>query len=118
MKYHVNNASTTSHNGSLIDGGANGGMIGADVRVIETTLNKAYVTGLAEHSAADLPISPVAGLIETSSGPITIGIFHQYAHLGTGRTIHSTNQLKSFGDRKSTRLNSSHDLASRMPSSA
>ena len=96
VKYHVNNASTKFHNGSLIDGGANGGMSGADVRVIETTFNKADVTGLAEHSVADLPISTVAGLIETSNGPI-IGIFHQYAHLGTGRTIHSTNQLKSFG---------------------
>ena len=95
MKYHVNNASTTSHNGSLIDGGANGGMSGADVRVIETTLNKADVTRLAEHSDADLSISTVAGLIESSSGPI-IGVFHQYAHLGTGRKIHSTNQLKSF----------------------
>ena len=50
-------------------------MSGADVCVIETTLNKANVNGLAEHSVADLPISTVAGLIETSSGPI-IGIFH------------------------------------------
>jgi len=51
---------------------------GADVRVIETSLNKADVTGLADHSVVDLPISTVAGLIETSSGYI-IGIFHQYA---------------------------------------
>ena len=71
-------------------------MSGDDIRVIETSLNKADVTGLAEHLVVDLPISTVAGLIETSTGYI-IGIFHQYAHYGIGRTIHSTNQLKSFG---------------------
>jgi hypothetical protein len=71
-------------------------MSGSDVRVIETTLSKADVTGIADHAVIDLPISTVAGLIETSNGCI-IGIFHQYAHLGTGKTIHSTNQLKSFG---------------------
>jgi hypothetical protein len=96
VHYHVNQSSHQSHIGSLIDGGANGGMSGADVRVIETSLNKADVTGLAEHSVVDLPISTVAGLIETSTGPV-IGIFHQYAHLGTGKTIHSTNQIKAFG---------------------
>ena len=53
------------------------------------------VTGLAEHSVAEHPISTVSGPIETSSGPI-IGLSHQYANLGTGTTIHSTNQLKSF----------------------
>jgi hypothetical protein len=26
-----------------------------------------------------------------------IGIFHQYAHLGTGKTIHSANQMRHFG---------------------
>jgi Reverse transcriptase (RNA-dependent DNA polymerase) len=96
VKYHVNQSSVMSHKGSLIDGGANGGMSGSDVRVIETTLSKADVTGIADHAVVDLPISTVAGLIDTSNGCI-IGIFHQYAHLGTGKTIHSTNQFKAFG---------------------
>ena len=71
-------------------------MSGSDVRVLEQTLSHADVSGLAEHSVSDLPICTVAGMIKSSQGTI-IGIFHQYAHLGTGKTIHSTNQMRDFG---------------------
>jgi hypothetical protein len=71
-------------------------MSGNDVRVIETTLNHADVSGLADHSVTDLPIATVAGVLSTSQGPI-IGVFHQYAHLGSGKTIHSANQMRHFG---------------------
>jgi hypothetical protein len=96
VSYRVNNSSRCPQSGSLIDGGANGGMSGNDVRVIETTLNHADVSGLADHSVTDLPIATVAGVLSTSQGPI-IGIFHQYAHLGSGKTIHSANQMRHFG---------------------
>jgi len=96
VTYIVNNASRHLHHGSLIDGGANGGMSGDDVRVIEETLNNADVSGLADHSVTDLPIATVAGVLTSSQGNI-IGIFHQYAHLGTGKTIHSANQMRHFG---------------------
>jgi hypothetical protein len=94
--YHVHNANRLAHTGALMDGGANGGMSGSDVRVIEQTLQSADVTGLAEHAVKDLPIATVASVIETSRGKI-IAVFHQYAHLGTGKTIHSTNQMRHFG---------------------
>jgi hypothetical protein len=82
--------------GSLIDGAANGGLSGADICVLEQTLKTADVLGLAAHMVSDLPIATVAGVIQTSQGHI-IGIFHQYAHLGTGKTIHSATQLRQFG---------------------
>ena len=94
--YHVGNSKRVSNQGSLIDGGANGGMAGKDVKVIEETFQKVNVTGIADNTIEDIPIGTVAGLITTTRGPI-IGIFHQYAIVGKGKTIHSSNQLKSFG---------------------
>ena len=82
--------------GSLIDGGANGGLGGSDVVVICETLLTADVTGIADNTLQQIPICTVAGLIQTQHGPI-IGIFHQYAHLGSGKTIHSVSQLRHFG---------------------
>ena len=72
---------TQSLYGSFIDGDINGGMSGADVHVIETTLTKADVSGLAEHSANGLCIVTVAGLIDTSTG--AINLFYHYDHIGT-----------------------------------
>ena len=84
------------HAGSLIDGGANGGMSGTDVRFMYSTFGQADITGVGENTITNLPIGTVASLIETTSGPI-IGFFHQYAHLGKGRTVHAANQLRHFG---------------------
>ena len=82
--------------GALIDGGANGGLSGADVRVISKSLASADVTGIGEKSLENLPLCTVAAVIKTHKGPI-IGIFNQYAHYGEGQTVHSVNQLKHFG---------------------
>ena len=38
----------------------------------------------------------MAGLISTTEGPVIV-IFHQYGAYGNGFTIHSVNQLRSFG---------------------
>jgi hypothetical protein len=73
--YHVQSASRQNQHGSLIDGGANGGMSGSDVRVIEHSLQSADVTGLADHAVKDTPIATVAGVLTSSRGKI-IGIFH------------------------------------------
>jgi hypothetical protein len=78
--------------GSLIDGGANGG----DVIVLYETLHTAEVTGFADNTLQQIPVCTVAGIIQTQRGPI-IGVFHQYAHQGTGKTIHSVSRLRCFG---------------------
>ena len=82
--------------GALIDGGANGGLSGSDVRVLSETLNSADVTGIGEKSLVNLPLCTVGAVIDTHKGPI-IGVFNQYAHYGKGQTVHSVNQLKHFG---------------------
>ena len=94
-KYAVSRG-TRSGTGALIDGGANGGLSGSDVTVLAETLNTADVTGIAENTLSKLKLCTVAALIQSHKGPI-IGIFHQYAHLGKGKTIHSVTQLRHFG---------------------
>ena len=94
--YHVSNHMQVDHQGSLIDGGANGGLAGSDMRLLEDTLQKVDVTGIADNTLSNLKVSTVAALIQSTKGPI-IGIFHQYAYIGAGKSIHSNIQLKSFG---------------------
>ena len=98
VTYKFNNFNVKSHKGgSLIDGGASGGLSGSDVRVLEQhPTNKADVSGIGDALIEDVPICTVAGVIQTTSGPI-VGIFHQYAHYGKGTSIHSVNQLGAFG---------------------
>lgn len=95
--YQVSQHSQSRHpHGSLIDGGCNGGLAGEDVLVMEESLQRVDVTGIADSKIESVPIGTVAGLIQATDGPI-IGIFHQYATYGKGKTIHSVNQLRSFG---------------------
>ena len=95
--YQVSQHSQAFHpNGSLIDGGCNGGLAGDDVMVIEESLQRVDVTGIADSKIEAVPIGTVAGLVQATDGPL-IAIFHQYATYGKGKTIHSVNQLRSFG---------------------
>ena len=82
--------------GSLIDRGANGGVAGADIRVFATTDRAVNVQGISEHQVTDLKIVSTGGVVQTQKGPVN-AIFNQYAHIGTGKTIHSSIQLEEFG---------------------
>ena len=44
----------------------------------------------------DLKIVTAGGVVQMQKGPV-IMIFNQYAHIGTGKTIHSSVQLEEFG---------------------
>ena len=66
------------------------------MRVIETTHRAVNVQGVSDHQVTDLKIVTAGGIVQTQHGPV-IAIFHQYAHLGTGKTIHSSFQLEEFG---------------------
>jgi hypothetical protein len=90
-------ARNTGPQGALLDGGANGGMIGQDMRVLFETESTCDVTGVADNAVSNLKIVTGASLIETTNGPI-IGIFNQYANYGQGKTIHAKGQLESFGN--------------------
>ena len=82
-------------NRHLIDRGANGGLAGADMRVIHTTPRKINIVGIDDHELTGLNVVTAAALLDTQKGPI-IGIFHEYAHLGKGKSIHASGQLEWF----------------------
>jgi hypothetical protein len=83
--------------GSLIDGGCNGGLAGSDVLILEThPFGKVNIIGVGDNVIENVPLCTAAGLIQTSEGPV-IAIMHNYAALGKGGSIHSPLQLKDHG---------------------
>jgi hypothetical protein len=83
--------------GSLVDGGCNGGLAGADVLIMdEHSFGKVDIVGVADNLIKNIPLCTAAGLIQTNDGPI-IGIMHNYAALKTGGSIHSPLQFKDHG---------------------
>jgi hypothetical protein len=98
ISYNLSNHVSSSVLSCLIDGGANGGMAGDDVRTLsELSFNQANVTGiLGDSMIQNLSLGTVAGLVTTHRGPAIV-ILHQYANYGNGHTIHSSSQLRAFG---------------------
>ena len=80
---------------SLVDRGANGGVAGADVRVIFKTSRTVDIKGIDNHQVVDVPIGTVGGVVTTQKGPV-IAILHQYALLRKGASIHSPCQLEAY----------------------
>ena len=60
--YHISKHSTSSF-GSLVDRGANGGLAGADVHVLERTGRNVSVTGIDDHELPGLDIVTCVALI-------------------------------------------------------
>ena len=84
--------------GVLVDGGANGGLAGDDVCILETDpLAKVDVTDIGDEVFKAMPIVQCAGLVQTMDKGKIIFIMSQYAQHKSGRTIHSKNQMESFG---------------------
>jgi len=79
----------------LVDRGANGGMAGEDVMIIERGERYATVNGIDGHTVQDLLICTVAAQVKSNKGPIIL-IMHQYAYLGKGKTIHSSGQIEYY----------------------
>ena len=92
--YHVSKHSS-SHYGSLIDRGANGGLAGSDVRILERTGRTVSVTGIDNHELPRLDIVTCAALLHTNHGKVVL-IMHEYAYYGRGNTIHSPGQIEWF----------------------
>ena len=90
----------SSHNvqkkGSLVDGGANGGTGGSDVRMIHKTQRIVDVQGIDNHRVTNVDIGTVGGVVHTQNGP-AIAIMHQYALFGKGHSIHAPGQLRMYG---------------------
>ena len=93
QRYVFAGGNQTNH--QLIDRGANGGLAGADTRVIHTTPRKINIVGIDDHELTGLNVVTAATLLDTQKGPI-IGVFHEYAHLGKGKSIHAAGQMEWF----------------------
>ena len=95
VTYSISNHSTISQD-SLVDRGANGGIAGDDVRVIEKVPDRfVNVRGIDNHEITEIPIVTAGGVTRTQHGEVIV-IMHQYAWHGKGRTIHSSGQLEHF----------------------
>jgi hypothetical protein len=95
LQYQVSRHTVQNTTSALVDRGANGGLAGSDVTVLHKTGRSANITGINEHTLSNLDIVTAAGLVESQRGPIVV-IMHQYAHLGKGKTIHSSAQLEYY----------------------
>ena len=62
-----------------MDRGANGGVSGSDVRVIETHPNrKVYIRGIDNHEITDIPLLTAGEVTSTATGDVIV-IMHQCA---------------------------------------
>jgi hypothetical protein len=81
--------------GALIDPGANGGIAGDDVWIINRTRRQVDVQGIDNHQIVDIPIVTAGAVVKTQRGEVII-LLHQYAYTGKGKTIHSSGQLEWY----------------------
>ena len=79
----------------LGDRRANEGQAGAEMRVQQRTDRKINILGIDGHELTGLDVVTAAPLFDTQKGAV-IGIFHEYAHLGKGRSVHAAGQMEWF----------------------
>ena len=82
----------------LIDRGANSGLAGSDMRVLDHPGHKINIVGIDNHELTGLDVVTAASLLDTNQGKV-IGIFNEYAFLGKGNSIHSPGQMEYFKTR-------------------
>ena len=80
---------STTH---LINRGANHSLTGSDMCIPQETSCKIHVVGINDHKLTGLPVVTISMVLQTNQGP-NVGIFHEYAHLGQGSSIHAASQL-------------------------
>ena len=93
QRYVFAKVNQTNH--QLIDRRANGGLAGADIRVLHTTPREINIVGIDDHELTGLNVGTAATLLDSQKGPI-IGVLHEYAQIGKGRSIHAAGQLECF----------------------
>ena len=82
--------------GALVDRGANGGIAGRDMSVVEKSLQMIDLSGLQEHTVRQLPLVHSACGIESHLGPV-IAHFHQQAYMPDDKSVISSLQLEASG---------------------
>ena len=92
---HTNEVRRKGDRGSLVDRGANGGILGSDARVTVTHQHQVDVTGIDNHELNGLKIVDAVAKATTQKGPV-IAVMRQYAYHGLNRTIHSSGQIEDY----------------------
>ena len=65
------------------------------MRVLQKAHRKINIVHIDDHELTGLNVVTAAALLDTQKRPI-IGVFHEYAHLGKGRSIHAARQMGWF----------------------
>jgi hypothetical protein len=94
--YRVCHHDITEMEYALVDKGANDGICGGDMKVLEGSERFVDVVGLAGHKVNKLRIFTAQALISTHRG-VAIVTFHQMALLGTGKSILSCLHMEAHG---------------------
>ena len=81
---------------ALMDRGANGSILGGDVRIIDVYDTCIDLNGIDDHTVRNLQLGTGVAFIHTDHGPI-IGYLHQGAIMRDGKTILSPGQMEHFG---------------------
>jgi len=84
-----------SKRGTLVDRGANGGILGNDAKVIFKRNKTVDVTGIDNHELNSLPMVDATTKAITDKGPVIL-ILRNYACHGLNRTLHSAGQIEWF----------------------
>ncbi len=100
---------------SLTDRGANGGVRGDDMRMLNHCASGRTVDieGLDYHRVGHKRVGTAAGLAHSNQGDVIL-IFHQYADHGKGPSIHSSIQMEAHGvhvDEKSAKVGGTQSLS-------
>ena len=89
--------------GSLVDRGANGGIIGNDARVMHVHKDRNVdVTGIDNHEMNALKWVDAVSRCKSDVGPVLLVMRH-YAYHGVQRTMHSSGQMEAYGLRVNDR---------------
>ena len=85
ITYHVAQTNHAMHQ-SFVDRGANGGLAGSDVRVLNTSPRQCTDIGINNQEIPGLDIVQCAALVNTNHGIVNL-IMNEYAYYGKGRQI-------------------------------
>ena len=84
----------TTKDDQLINRGSNGGLAGADKRILHTLQRAVMINGIDNHHVPNIPVGTCCGLVITHRGP-AITDCHEYALTNKGASIHSSLLLLS-----------------------
>ena len=87
-----------SKRGTLVDRGANGGILGNDANVVFKRSKTVDVTGIDNHELSSLRIVDATAKTITDKGPVIL-ILRNYAYHGVNRTLHSAGQIEWYGNK-------------------